>query len=81
MNQTITLQTLVEIGAIIMGAWGFYKVIMEIIKSITARHDRKNRGTRPSRRSRLTVKPFRMSSTRGWTDRTQRFSRYLPCFV
>jgi len=40
MNQTITLQTLVEIGAIIMGAWGFYKVIMEIVKSITARHDR-----------------------------------------
>lgn len=40
MNQTITLQTLVEIGSIIMGAWGFYKVIMEIVKSITARHDR-----------------------------------------
>lgn len=40
MEQTITVQTLVEIGAIIMGAWGFYKVIMEIIKAITDRHDK-----------------------------------------
>ena len=23
-----------------MGAWGFYKIIMEIVKNITARHDR-----------------------------------------
>ena len=40
MEQTITLQALIQCGAIIMGAWGFYKVIMEIIKAITDRHDR-----------------------------------------
>jgi hypothetical protein len=40
MDQTITLQALLQCGAIIMGAWGFYKVIMEIVKNITARHDR-----------------------------------------
>lgn len=40
MEQTITLQALVQMGAIIIGVWGFYKVIMEIIKSITDRHDR-----------------------------------------
>ena len=40
MDQTITLQALMQMGAIIMGLWGFYKVIMEIIKTITARHDK-----------------------------------------
>ena len=40
MDQTITLQALVQMGALIMGLWGFYKVIMEIIKAITARHDK-----------------------------------------
>lgn len=40
MEQTITLQALLQCGAIIMGIWGFYKIIVEIIKTITARHDR-----------------------------------------
>lgn len=40
MDQTITLQALLQCGAIIMGIWGFYKIIMEIVKAITARHDR-----------------------------------------
>ena len=40
MEQTITIQALLQCGAIIMGAWGFYKIIMEIIKAITDRHDR-----------------------------------------
>lgn len=40
MEQTITLQALIQCGAIIVGLWGFYKIIMEIVKSITARHDR-----------------------------------------
>ena len=40
MDQTITLQALIQCGALIMGIWGFYKVIMEIVKNITERHDR-----------------------------------------
>lgn len=40
MEQTITLQALVQCGAIIVGVWGFYKIIMEIIKAITDRHDK-----------------------------------------
>lgn len=40
MEQTITLQALIQCGAIIMGIWGFYKIAMEIVKAITARHDR-----------------------------------------
>lgn len=39
-DQTITLQALIQCGALIMGAWGFYKVIMEIVKAINTRHDK-----------------------------------------
>lgn len=40
MDSQITLQALVQCGALIMGAWGFYKVIMEIVKAINTRHDK-----------------------------------------
>ena len=40
MDQTITIQALVQCGAIIVGLWGFCKIIMEIIKAITDRHDK-----------------------------------------
>ena len=40
MDQTITLQALLQCGAIIFGIWGAYKTIMEIVKAITSRHDR-----------------------------------------
>ncbi len=42
MDSQITLQALVQCGAIIMGAWGVYKVIMEIVKAINTRHDKEN---------------------------------------
>ncbi len=42
MDSQITIQALVQCGAIIMGAWGFYKVIMEIVKAINTRHDKEN---------------------------------------
>ena len=40
MEQTITVQALIQMGALIMGIWGFYKIVMEIIKAITDRHDK-----------------------------------------
>ena len=40
MDQTITIQALMQLGALIVGAWGFFKVIMEIVKAINARHDK-----------------------------------------
>lgn len=40
MEQTITLSTLIQMGVIIMGFWGFVKIVKEIVQSITARHDR-----------------------------------------
>lgn len=39
-EQTITIQALIQIGAVIMGLWGFFKVIMEIVKAINSRHDK-----------------------------------------
>lgn len=43
MQTQITLQALLQCGAIIMGIWGFYKVIMEIVKNITDRHDKEKK--------------------------------------
>lgn len=43
MDQTITLSTLIQMGVIIMGLWGFLKVVKEFIKDITARHDREQK--------------------------------------
>ena len=40
MDQTITLSSLIQTGVVIMGLWGFYKVVKEIISNVTARHDR-----------------------------------------
>ena len=43
MQTEITLQALLQCGAIIMGIWGFYKVAMEIVKNITDRHDKEKK--------------------------------------
>lgn len=43
MDQTITLSTLIQMGVIIMGLWGFFKVVKEFIRDITARHDREQK--------------------------------------
>ena len=40
MNTEITFQALIQSAALIIGIWGFYKVIMEIVKNITDRHDK-----------------------------------------
>lgn len=43
MEQTVTVSTLIQFGVLIMGLWGFYKVIMEIIQKINSRHDREQK--------------------------------------
>ena len=43
MDQTITLSTLIQMGVIIMGLWGFFKVVKELVQNITARHDREQK--------------------------------------
>lgn len=40
MDQTISLQALIQCAVIIGAVWGFYKIIMEIVKAITTRHDK-----------------------------------------
>ena len=43
METALTINDLIKIGAMIMGCWGFVKVIMEIINAITKRHDREQK--------------------------------------
>lgn len=43
MQTEITLQALLQCGAILMGIWGFYKVIMEIVKALNTRHDKEQK--------------------------------------
>ena len=43
MDQTISLSTLIQMGVIIMGLWGFFKVVKEFIKDITTRHGREQK--------------------------------------
>ena len=40
MEQTISIQALMQLGTYLIGAWGLYKVIVEIVKAITERHDK-----------------------------------------
>ena len=43
MNDAVTMGELMKFAGMIIGAWGFYKVIMEIVDRITARHDREQK--------------------------------------
>ena len=43
MNEVITINQLIMFAGIIAGVWGFVKIIMEIVKAITTRHDREQR--------------------------------------
>lgn len=40
MAEAITVNELIRLALIVMGIWGFVKIIMEIIEAITKRHDR-----------------------------------------
>ena len=40
MEQTISIDTLIQLAVVIAAIWGFFKVIMEIVKAINARHDK-----------------------------------------
>jgi F0F1-type ATP synthase membrane subunit b/b' len=41
--EAITFNDLIKVAVVIMGMWAFYKVVTEIIKAITARHDREQK--------------------------------------
>ena len=43
MEQSITISMLIQMGVIIMGLWGFTKVVKEIVSSVNARHDREQK--------------------------------------
>lgn len=39
----ITLDDIIKVPVIIMAVWGFYKIVIEIIKTITDRHDKEKK--------------------------------------
>jgi len=39
----VTFDDIVRVALVIMALWGFYKIIMEIIKAINDRHDKEQR--------------------------------------
>lgn len=41
--EVVTFDDLIKIAVVIMGIWGFCKVVIEIVKAITARHDREQK--------------------------------------
>ena len=43
MTTGITLDELIHIAVIIMAVWGFFKIVMEIVQAITARHDKEQK--------------------------------------
>lgn len=43
MMDTVTINDLIRFAVIIMSIWGFVKILMEIIKKITDRHDREQK--------------------------------------
>ena len=43
MTEPITINALLQLGGIIAAFWGGYKVVMEIIHAITARHDKEQK--------------------------------------
>jgi len=43
MNATQLLSEIEHVAVIIMAVWGFFKIIMEIIKNINARHDKEQK--------------------------------------
>ena len=46
MEQGISLQVLIQCAFVISGVWGFYKIVMEIVKNITDRHDKEQEWTK-----------------------------------
>lgn len=41
--ETLTLDDLVRLAVVIAGIWGFCKIVVEIVKTINARHDREQK--------------------------------------
>lgn len=43
MNAPVNMSMLIQMGVIVMGFWGFYKVVKEILTAITDRHDKEQK--------------------------------------
>ena len=43
MDTVLTLADITHLAMVIAGVWGFYKIVQEIIKAITSRHDKEQK--------------------------------------
>lgn len=41
--ETLTVNDLVRLAVVVAGLWGFYKIVIEIIKTVNDRHDREQK--------------------------------------
>lgn len=41
--ETLTVNDLVRLAVVIAGIWGFYKIVIEIVKAVNDRHDREQK--------------------------------------
>lgn len=42
-DQTITIEFFVQVGLVMIGLWGFVKVVCEMIEAVNKRHDREQK--------------------------------------
>ena len=41
--ETLTVNDLVRLAVVVAGIWGFYKIVIEIVKAVNDRHDREQK--------------------------------------
>ena len=75
------LSELEHVAVIIMAVWGFWKIVMEIIKNINARHDKEQRWDDMVSKSEEEKKrrPRHLASSYGCPISGSRFSMSSPC--
>lgn len=68
MEGEISLNVLLQFAAIIAGAWAFYKVVMEIVHAITARHDREKQWDEVANLETDMTKKYEEDQRKKWQD-------------
>lgn len=68
MDSTITFEMLIKLAGIIAAAWAFYKIIMEIVKVITNRHDREQKWDEVANLETAMTEKYNEDQRKKWKD-------------
>lgn len=68
MDSTITFEMLIKLAGIIAAAWAFYKIIMEIVKAITNRHDREQEWDKVSDLENIMIEKYKEDQKKKWRE-------------